>query len=243
MVVYGHRGARGYAPENTVESFRKALELGADGVEMDVHLSRDGEVVVIHDDTVDRTTDGTGAVGSMTLAQLKRLDAGVRFGKEWAGARIPTLTEVFEALGRVNLRIELKHSGKVYPGIEQRLVSQVEDAKMKSLVEVTSFDYDAIEAVKGVGRGLRTGIIVHGKVRWFAPIAKGLGSTWVHARSDLLTGEDSEAAHREGLMLGVWTVNDEEGARRAVEIGADGVTSDFPDRVIGAVRGPRAPRG
>src|SRR5436853_1370309 len=111
-LVLGHRGASGYAPENTLSAFNLAMDQGADGVELDVTLSADGVPVVIHDDTLDRTTSGHGPVGALTLAQLKRLDAGyaAQFGKQFAGERLPTLAEVFAAYGqRTFINVELKH--------------------------------------------------------------------------------------------------------------------------------------
>ncbi len=234
--VFGHRGARGYAPENTTESFSMAVEMGVDGVELDVHLSKDGELVVIHDDTVDRTTDGHGAVRDFTVEQLKKLDAGVKFGHKWKGARIPTLGEVFDELGRANYRIELKHSSKAYPGVEEKLVSCVRDLKLVRHVEITSFDYDALETVRRLDGSFRTGMIMHGKVRWFTPIAKKLGCAWMHASHDLIGEDDVSAAHAKGFKLGMWTVNDEESAERAIRLGVDGVTSDFPDVAMRAAR-------
>ena len=235
-MVFGHRGARGYAPENTSESFSMAVEMGVDGVELDVHLSKDGELVVIHDDTVDRTTDGQGAVRDFTVEQLKKFDAGVKFGRKWKGARIPTLVEVFDGLGRENYRIELKHSSRTYPGVEEKLVSCVRDSGLVRHVEITSFDYDALETVRRLDGSFRTGIIMHGKARWFTPIAKKLGCTWMHANYDLMGEDDVSAAHVKGFKLGMWTVNDTESAERAIHLGVDGVTSDFPDVAMRAAR-------
>ncbi|MDG6964607.1 MAG: glycerophosphodiester phosphodiesterase [Nitrososphaerota archaeon] len=236
LLVFGHRGARGYAPENTNESFSVAVEMGVDGIELDVHLSKDGELVVMHDDTVDRTTDGHGAVRDLTVEQLKKLDAGVKFGRKWRGARIPTLGDVFDRLGRSDYRIELKHSGGAYPGVEERLVSCVRDFGLVHHVEVTSFDYDALESVRRLDGRFRTGIIMHGKARWFIPIAKKLGCTWMHSNSDLVGKDDVSAAHVKGFKLGMWTVNSTESAERAIRLGVDGVTSDFPDVVMRAAR-------
>lgn len=236
LLVFGHRGARGYAPENTMKSFLMAAEMGVDGVELDVHLSKDGELVVIHDDMVDRTTDGHGRVRDFTVGELKKLDAGSKFGREWKGARIPTLGEVFDGLGRTEYRIELKHSGKVYPRVEEKLVSFVRDSGLLRHVEITSFDYDALEAVRRLDGSIRTGVIMHGKARWFIPVARKLGCAWMHANSDLVAEDDVSAAHRKGFKLGMWTVNDEKSAERAVRLGVDGVTSDFPDAVVRTAR-------
>ena len=236
LLVFGHRGARGYAPENTMESFSMAVKMGADGVELDVHLSKDEELVVMHDDMVDRTTDGHGAVRDFTVEQLKKMDAGAKFGHRWKGARIPTLAEVFDGLGRAEYRIELKHSGKVYPRVEEKLVSFVRNSRLVRHVEITSFDYDALETIRRIDGSIRTGIIMHGKARWFAPIARKLGCAWMHMNSDLVAVDDVSAAHSKGFKLGMWTVNDKESAERAARLGIDGVTSDFPDVVVRTAR-------
>ena len=117
-VIYAHRGASGYAPENTLESFKLAMEMGADGFELDVHVSRDGELIVIHDETVDRTTNGTGRIMDMTLQQIKALDASNHMEK-YAGARIPTLEEVYSLIQGTDLLIncELKTDAIQYPDI------------------------------------------------------------------------------------------------------------------------------
>ena len=118
----GHRGAKGHAPENTFASFNLALEMGVNAVETDVHLSKDGEVVLIHDHTVDRTTDGRGFVKDMTLRELKQLDAGSWYDTRFAGQRIPTLTELLEwARGRVGVAIEIKNGPIYYPGIAEKV--------------------------------------------------------------------------------------------------------------------------
>src|SRR5690606_28189003 len=108
-LVFGHRGAKAYAPMNTIPAFELAAEQGADGIELDVHRSKDGHAVIVHDFTVDETTDGNGTVTEMTLAQLKELDAGSWFGEGFHGVQIPTLDEVFEAVGeRLLINVEIK---------------------------------------------------------------------------------------------------------------------------------------
>src|SRR5215213_10951386 len=138
--VFGHRGAMGHAPENTFASFELALTLGVDAIELDVHLSADDQVVVIHDDDLSRTTDGQGVVRDRTLAELQRLDAGARFDAQYAGQRIPTLDEVLAwARGRCVLDIEIKGGPDPYPGIEQRVVDLIRRHVMTEQAIVISF--------------------------------------------------------------------------------------------------------
>ena len=150
--VFGHRGAMGYAPENTFASFERAIELGVDAIELDVHLTADGEVVVIHDHELDRTTDGDGILGEKTLAELKSLDAGRRFGDEYIGQRIPTLGETLEwARGRCVLDIEIKGGPWPYAGIEAKVVDLIREHEMVDQTIVISFEHPTVARVRGRG--------------------------------------------------------------------------------------------
>src|SRR5438445_3289928 len=145
--VVGHRGAMGHCPENTLASFERGLELGADWIEMDVHLSRDGELVVIHDETVDRTTNGSGLVQDHTLVELNELDAGSWFGAAYVGQRIPTLGEVLDWArfrGAV-LDIEIKNAPIYYAGIEEMVVHTLDRYGMTDQAIVISFDHRAVQ--------------------------------------------------------------------------------------------------
>lgn len=235
VLIIGHRGARCCAPENTIPSFRLAIEAGVDGVEMDVHMSRDGEVVVIHDDTLDRTTTGSGYVKDYALAQLKALDAGIKFGGEWRGVRIPTLSEVLNEFGnRTSYIIELKHGSDVYPGIEERVISIVKKYGVKA--KIVSFDFDALERVRQLDSSIELGLIFIGKPRWFIEAARRLEAQWLQAEYRLINEADVKVVHDAGLRLGVWTVNDVDTALRMVKMGVDEVTTDNPGLIIKALR-------
>jgi glycerophosphoryl diester phosphodiesterase len=140
VLVIGHRGALGYAPENTMASFEKGLECGADLLEFDIRMSRDGALIVMHDASVSRTTDGHGRIEDMTLAEIKKLDAGSWFGSQYRGERVPTLIEVLDwAKGRVSLVIEIKRDPQSIPGIEQKLIEALNDRSMIDEVIAISF--------------------------------------------------------------------------------------------------------
>ncbi len=160
MLIIAHRGASGEFPENTLPAFAAAIEAGAQMCELDVQLTRDGAAVVIHDETVDRTTNGTGAVAAMSLAEIRRLDAGVKFGARFAGTRIPTLEEVLTLVrGRCALNVELKSAG-----VEREVCRLLRAHEaLSSTTIVSSFDWDALArgaapgagaAVKRAGRSL-----------------------------------------------------------------------------------------
>jgi len=221
----GHRGAAGYEPENTLRSFQRAVQLGADMVELDVHLCISGELVVIHDDTVDRTTDGSGSVGGMTLSELRALDAG-------KGEKIPTLDEVFAALqGRVAVDVELKGLGTAEPVYElvDGLVRRRRWALSKVLV--TSFDWGMLEEMRSLSDRIRIGPLIYKepfRALRFAPEVRAYSVNPFHESMD--AGLVREA-HRLGLAVYPWTVNEAAGIERVKGLGVDGVISDYPDRV------------
>ena len=159
-LIYGHRGASAYAPENTLEAFRLAMDMGADGFELDVHLSKDGELVVIHDETVDRTTDGAGLVRELTLAQLKALDASN--GKEaYRGARIPTLEEVFELIRdtRHLVNVEIKTDECFYPGLEEKCLELAARMGVEDRVIYSSFNHFTLLKLRQLKPDLKLGML------------------------------------------------------------------------------------
>lgn len=219
----GHRGAAGYEPENTLRGFEAAVALGADMVELDVHLCASGELVVIHDETVDRTTGGSGAVAGMTLRELKALDAG-------KGEALPMLGEVFSALrGRVGVNIELKGEGTAEPvhGFLRRL-----DAGWRmSDVLVTSFDWEMLGRVRELSDEVRVGPLVYEDLAQALTIASELAAYSVNPYHGKIDAGYVAEAHGAGLRVYPWTVNEPGDIARVLGFGVDGVISDFPDRV------------
>jgi len=229
-LIIGHRGARGYAPENTMASFEKGLALGADLIELDVHLSADGHLMVIHDPTVDRTTDGSGYVKEMTLDQLRKLDAGSWYGPEFAGQRIPTLDEVLEwAKGRVGLVIEIKNGPVFYPGIEGKVVKALEAHGMEGEVVVISFDHRCVRRVKELQPRIATGILYVGRLADPVAAAKAAMADAIHPQADYLATRDIKEAHQAGLAVSTWVVNDPLRMRGFMEMGVDSIGTDYPN--------------
>jgi glycerophosphoryl diester phosphodiesterase len=242
VIKVAHRGGAGLAPENTLAAFRVGLEQGADALELDVHLSRDGELVVIHDPIVARTTNAAGAVGDMTFAELRQLDASARFFGPPVGRQlIPTLQEVVDlAKGRAALQIEIKvrADGSRYPGIESKVVETLRQSGMVDAAVILSFDFPTLTAVRTLEPRLRTCALISraflseiGK-RGPATVASemaALGVTSVGVEKSWL----SEPLYRElrsrGLGVGVWTVDDPEAMRTFALMGVDFITSNRPD--------------
>ncbi len=228
-LIIGHQGARGCAPGNTMASFERGLALEADLIELDVHLSADGHLVVIDDSTVDRMTNASGYVKDMTLAQLKELDAGSWYGPEFAGERIPTLAEVLEwAKGKVSLVIEIKNGPIFYPGIEERVVEALEAYGMEE--NVISFDHRCVRRVKEPRPGA-TGILYVGRLTDPVAAASAAMADAIHPKADYLTAETVEAAHRAGLAVSTWTLNDPPQTKKFIGMGVDSIGTDYPDRL------------
>jgi glycerophosphoryl diester phosphodiesterase len=222
-----HRGASNRFPENTLAAFAGAIDAGADMCELDVQLSRDGALVVIHDDTVDRTTGGRGAVAAMTLEQLKRLDAGVSFGSEFKGERIPTLDEVFACSGgRCALNIELKSSG-----LEQKVCAAIRDHDALATAIVSSFDWDALDRIRQFHLSVRVGLLAS---RWPVRLlgaATAIKAHAIHPRADMVTEDLCTAAHERILDVYTWTVDDLDTMRKLIAYGVDGIMTNYPDRL------------
>jgi glycerophosphoryl diester phosphodiesterase len=230
--VVGHRGAMGHCPENTMASFQRALELGADWIELDVHLTRDGALAVIHDESVDRTTDGHGLVKDHTLAELQRLDAGSWFGLEYAGQRIPTLDQVLD-WARQNatvVDIEIKNVPMFYAGIEDAVVKALKRTSMTEQVIVTSFDHCAVKRVKALDGCIATGVLYAGRpVDGGVGLARAADADAVLPQHAAVPAEDVEAAHAAGLVVAPWATSNPEDLRRLVTAGVDAIGTDHPD--------------
>ena len=230
----GHRGAMASAPQNTLAAFRKAIEFGADGVELDVHLSKDGVVVVIHDFYVDRTTDGTGRVAQKTLAELKVLDAGEKFSPEFAGERIPTLTQVFEVLeGKLLVNIELKapdHSRDT--SLVAPVLEVVRKHGMDRRVLFSSFNSHVLRAMKQLAPDIPIGLLyapdspMVARRAWLDPFEPHEAR---NPHYSMLTGPIVRWYHARGLRVNTWTVNEPDEMRRLIQTGVDAIITNKPD--------------
>ncbi|MFO7698573.1 MAG: glycerophosphodiester phosphodiesterase family protein [Anaerolineae bacterium] len=233
FMAIAHRGASSYAPENTFAAYDLALQMGARHIELDVHLTTDGHVVVIHDDLLDRTTDGTGPVAAHSLAELRLLDAGSRFGAAYSGARIPTLSEVLACYGgRVHLHIEIKGTT---PGLVPATVALVRQYGMASSVTITSFHLSALEETRRVAPDLPTGWLVGVVNDAIVADTLRLGLTQLCPRADLVTPALVDDLHARGLVVRAWGVSDEQLMAAAIEAGVDGMTVNFPDVLLAAL--------
>jgi glycerophosphoryl diester phosphodiesterase len=234
FMVIAHRGASAYAPENTVAAFDLALQLGCRHLELDVDLTRDGHLVVTHDETVDRTTNGTGPAGSQTLAELRALDAGAWFGPQFTGERIPTYAEILERYrGRAHLHTELK--GRA-PYLASGVADLVRQYGMVEHVTVTSFHYQRLVETRAYAPELPTGWLVREVSDVTIAQARKLGLTQICPKADRVTPALVRRLHAEGFVVRAWGVVDEALMRQVVDAGADGMTVNFPDTLLAYVK-------
>lgn len=237
--IFGHRGASGYAPENTLEAFSLAAEMGADGVELDVHLTKDGELVVTHDERIDRVSDGSGLVADMTLAELKKFRFNRTF-PEYEHAAIPTLKEVFELLAPTGLMInaELKNGCIDYPDLEKKVIELAAKENFLDRLIFSSFNHYSMRRVKEIDKHLYCGLLYDATLFESWNYAAGLGMDALHPQfwEPLVIGGESEAAHRAGIEINTWTVNGEDDIRRVLRAGVDRVISNYPDRALRILR-------
>ncbi|HSX09626.1 MAG TPA: glycerophosphodiester phosphodiesterase family protein [Candidatus Saccharimonadales bacterium] len=224
MIKIAHRGASGYAPENTLTAFKKALEMGVDGIELDVHLSKDGHVVVLHDPFLLRTTKTFGWVSKKLLKELQQLDAG-------KGEKIPTLQEVLNLVDkRVKVNIELKAKGTAR-AVSEIIKIYVATKKWKyDNFFVSSFDHKELLEFKKLIPQIKIGAIIIGINIQFEKYKKELGAYSVSMWLPCVTKSVVQKAHKRGLKVFVYTVNDVKKMNKMKELGVDGIIGNYPDR-------------
>lgn len=225
MLKIGHRGARGHEPENTLMGFQKAIDLRVNSIELDVHLSADGTIMVIHDDTLERTTNGKGAVNQFTVVELKRL----KTAKE---QNIPTLTEVLTLVDqKCPINIELKSfeaAEKVVAFIEKYIF---ERKGQYNQFLISSFDWNALRQVQQLNALISIGVLTETDLALALAFAKFIHAKSIHPYFHLLTAENTKQMQEEGFQVFPWTVNEIADIKKMKEYKVDGIISDYPDRI------------
>jgi glycerophosphoryl diester phosphodiesterase len=242
VLMIAHRGASGYAPENTMAAFRKALAMGVKFIETDLQLSRDSHYVAMHDDNVNRTTNGEGSVHDMTLAELRKLDAGSWFGSEFAGELIPTLEEILEFTKKHDavFYLELKPGGSW--GGEHALISAMRQSGEAARCVVISFDPSLLTVVRKIEPTLMTGLLYQGQIEQPIEKALSIGARQIAVRGDLVSPSLLTEAKKRDLQVVCWTVNQLPHIRMLFEAGVDGIMSDYPDRLVAVNNSRGEPR-
>lgn len=238
LINIAHRGASGYAPENTIAAYDLAVKMKSDYFEVDVQRSKDGELVILHDTTVDRTTNGTGKVGDLTLAELKSLDAGSWFSPRFQGEEIPTLEEILDRYKgkRSGILIELKNP-ELYPGIEKQLADLLKKKRMHKRtgkVIVQSFNHESIQTYHQIQPSVPLGVLIS-----YTQYKNGISDEQIDAfasyaqyfnpNKSLVDSDLVKRVHQRGLKIFPYTIQDKEAADQLIKAGVDGIITDYPE--------------
>ncbi len=238
-IIFAHRGASAHAPENTLASFDLALSQGADVIELDTRLSEDGEVVVIHDPTVDRTTNGHGRVAQLSLTELRSLDAGSFFSEKYRGQKIPLLEEVFEAVGKsMFINVELKNYAALHVSLIEKVCALVTKHDMGKRVIFSSFLASNLKRAKHLLPEVPRGLLAH--AGWMGAWARSFGFSFgdyvaLHPNLTDVTKQQIVRVHRLKRYVHVWTVNKTEDMVRLNNWGVDGIYTDDPQLALRAL--------
>lgn len=248
FLVIAHRGGRSLGPEGTVYTFQKAVDLGVDVIEIDIRSTKDSQLVIMHDSTVDRITDGKGPVNSFSLKELKRLDAGFRWSPDngrtypmrGKGLTIPTLAEAFAALPKIRMNIEIKESK---PEVIAPLCDLIRDYQKTDHVMIASFDVSQLRRFRSqcpqvaTSVGAREAVVFYG-LQWafidhiYSPPAQALQVPERYGNMRVITPRFLKAAHSRNMRVHVWTVNDTDQMRYLIKLGVDGIMTDYPEKLL-----------
>ncbi len=232
-----HRGATGYAPENTLAAFDKGVEMKSDYIEIDVQRSKDGELVVIHDTTVDRTTDGTGYIKDLTFEQLRQLDAGSWKGEQFTGEKIPSFSEILDRYrGKTGILIELK-APELYPGIEEQVTQELTqrnlDRPNNEKIIIQSFNFESMKKMNTLLPNVPIGVLTSSKAHTAPEALKEFSAyaDYFNPSYGIVTKELVAEVHGLGMKISSWTVRSQEAADFLIEMGVDAIITDYPDYV------------
>lgn len=223
ILKIGHRGAKGYLPENTLIAFEKAILMGCEGIELDVHLSADGEIIVIHDHTTDRVTGQSGVVAALTLSELKKM-------KVDGAQQIPLLSEVFDIVNhRCFINIELK-VGEAAEPVLRLIETYAGKGWLFSQFLISSFDWPALQHIRALHPEIPLGVLTETDLELAAAFAKTIQAETIHPHFHLLNQENMKSLQQD-FKIFVWTVNEPEDFLYMKALGVDAIITDFPDRI------------
>lgn len=237
MLILGHRGARGHAPENTMASFQAALDMGADGIELDVQMTKDGKVVVCHDHSLERTSNGSGWLVEHTREELRALDFGSWFSPQFAGEKIPTLREVLQwaAPTRLIVNVEIKNGPVIYEGIEEKVSALIRECRMVERVIVSSFYHPSLLKMKQLDPMIKTGLLYASRpvdpwLQLRVTDTDNLHPLWHYVDAAWASG-----TRPHGAKIFTWTINELRDWEHIKNMGVDGIMTDYPDRFVGKI--------
>jgi glycerophosphoryl diester phosphodiesterase len=241
-LVIAHRGASAYAPENTIAAFKKALEIGADALELDLRQTKDSVLVVLHDANVDRTTNGNGNVDDFTFNELQKLDTGSWFDKEFSDQKIPSLQEVIDLLDDTTIIIiELKGGNETYPGIEEQVVEIVKQNNIEKLAILKSFDSNVLKRLRIIEPVISLLYVYAVRIPWLGMIIDqgvtfesvyDLDVEYLQPHRFFLSESFVKDAQAKGFKVISWGVNSKEAINISIDYRVDGIETDYPDKVL-----------
>jgi glycerophosphoryl diester phosphodiesterase len=235
VMIYAHRGASGIAPENTMASFRKAVGLGADGIELDVQLTADGRMVVVHDERLGRTCAGSGMIRDLKLEYLRSLDFGGWFSDKFKGEKIPLLEEVIEMTKTTGtlLNIEMKTVPcEQDHAIEYTLAKIISATGIADRAIVSSFDHYSLEKIKNICGGIRIAPLYVGMFKDICAYALKLRADFIHPQFGYIDADTLEDCRKHGIGVNVWTVDGDDDIKRMAEMGVSGIVTNKPDKAV-----------
>jgi glycerophosphoryl diester phosphodiesterase len=245
-IIIAHRGAMGYAPENTISAFKLAIELGANALELDLRQTKDSIPVVLHDATVNKTTNGKGDVKIFNIQDLQKLDAGSWFNKKFRSEKIPSLQEVIDVLNdSIILIIELKEGNETYPGLEERVVKLVQENKIESRTILKSFDPNVLRRLREIEPNIPLCYVYTLRMPWLSMIIDrgvtfgsiyDIDAEYLQPHSFFLSESFVKDAQSNGFKIISWEVNCSEAIIESLDYGVDGIETDYPDLVLKIMR-------
>lgn len=233
IINFAHRGASSQYPENTMLAFEKAIHMGCTGIETDVQLSKDGSLILIHDEYLNRTTNGTGLVKDYTLSELKRLDAGSFKNNIFSQCTIPTAEELILLVKDkdIMLNIEIKSGMIMYEGIEQKLIDLIYKNNIQDKVIISSFNHYSLVKCKEISKEIKIGLLYMEGLYHPEKYASYVGADALHPFYPALNKDIVEDAHKSGLKVNPFTIDDENIMKYMLQLGVDGIITNYPDRL------------
>lgn len=231
MINFAHRGASGNFPENTLLAFEKVINIKAAGIELDVHKTKDNRLVVIHDEDIERTFYGKGLVKDFTLEELKKFRCRKELFRDNEKCKIPTLEEVLDLIKKTDLilNIEIKTDNIHYKGIEKDVIDLINSYSLKNRVILSSFNHETIQICKEIDKDIATGMLYDEPIENVVEYAKRIKANAIHPDKDLVSRELIKEAHKNNILVNIYTVNETEDMKRLEEYNADGLFTDYPE--------------
>ncbi len=238
MIIYAHRGNSSKYPENTLSAFKSAIEVGADGIETDVHLTKDGVLVITHDEEISRVSNGHGMVKDLTLDELQQYDFGLWKGEEFKGEHIPTLDDFLDLMegNELLLNIEIKMGFILYPGIEEKLYEKIKARGFLNRTLFSSFNHYSLAMLREMDREAKTGALYQSGLYEPHHYAKTFGASALHPHFMAFDSSLLKACHESNLLVNLWTVDKLEQAKAFQTMGIDGVITNYPEELVNGLR-------